>query len=305
MRAVLVSIIAALLLCVNNFAIDELTVVDPSTNTWRMQSSDGKGGYSAIQWGIKGDVQVPADYDGDGIKDVAVWRPSNGTWYVLRSRDGYIFRAKWGQTTSSRAGRIEDVAVPADYDGDKMADLAVWRPVDGRWYILTSQNNFSASHALIARLGINGDVPVPADYDGDGITDTAVFRAAENRWYIAQSKTGSLDTRSFEKADDATLVPGDYTGDGRADLAVFRTGVWIVQDLTNNEIEQFKFGFPDSRPVPGDYDGDGTTDYAVYRGGTFYIYDSAKPRFRALNFGREGDVPLTSLGVKPSIVAVR
>ena len=66
----------------------DLTVVGDGTNVWKMQSSDGAGSFSAVEWGLPGDVRVPADYDGDGIKDIAVWRPSNGNWYVLRSSDG-------------------------------------------------------------------------------------------------------------------------------------------------------------------------------------------------------------------------
>ena len=32
---------------------------------------------------------VPADYDGDGAADVAVYHEAGGTWYLLRSSAGF------------------------------------------------------------------------------------------------------------------------------------------------------------------------------------------------------------------------
>jgi hypothetical protein len=57
-------------------------VYRPSTGVWyRILSSDGS--FLANQWGLPGDVPVPAEYDRDGKMNVAVWRPSNGYWYIL------------------------------------------------------------------------------------------------------------------------------------------------------------------------------------------------------------------------------
>lgn len=125
---------------------DFATFVD---GVWRISTS--MSGYQStvtVNWGLAGDLPVSADYDGDGRDDLAVFRPSNRTWYIQNSGGGHVF-AEFGLAT--------DVPVPGDYDGDGKNDIAVFR--DGLWFI-----NRSTSGMLIASFGLAGDKPLPNSY---------------------------------------------------------------------------------------------------------------------------------------------
>ena len=175
---------------------------------------DFNGGVDAFQWGSGGDIPVGGDYDGDGVTDFTVFRPSNGTWYISQSSNNQ-FRA-------IQFGTLGDKLVPAEYDYDGITDIAVWRPASGVWYVLRS----SDSGLTAVQFGANGDVPVTGDFDGDGRADFVVFRPSNGVWYLFNTTEGFRAVQFGVSIDQP--VPGDYDGDGRHDIAVFRNGVWYL-----------------------------------------------------------------------------
>ncbi len=244
-------------------SIVDIAVRRPESQIWYIRNSSGidlitgnEDGITRKRFGSRiGDIPVPADYDGDGITDLAVRRPSTHYWYILNSSgvdpidnhpDG-ISRVRFGS-------RDEDIPVPADYDGDGRADIAVRRPSTHMWYILNSSgidplaNNPDA--ITRKRFGTRDlDIPVVADYDGDGRDDMAVYRPATQMWYVYNSSSQDLRTgktdgisrfRVYNSQTEDTPVVADYDGDGLADFAIRRpsNGKWYINPSSDPAMDE-------------------------------------------------------------------
>jgi hypothetical protein len=116
---------------------------------------------TSVKWTALATNAVPviADYDGDGKDDFATYTPAQrwlfggvtlgGDWTIWQSSDGAVVTPIWG-------GVLFDTPVPADYDGDRKADLAVWNGRTGYWTIRRADGS-----ARIVQWGQPGDVPIP------------------------------------------------------------------------------------------------------------------------------------------------
>jgi hypothetical protein len=226
--------------------------------------------------------RAPYDFDGDGKTDVGIFRPSDGSWWYLRSLDSQFRVYAFGTGT--------DIITPGDFTGDNKADIAVFRPETGFWFIQRSEDNSFFSFPF----GTTGDVPAPADYDGDGKTDAAVFRPSSATWFILNSNGSGTSIVQFGSSEDKA-VPADYDGDGKADIAIFRPsdGSWWYLQSSNAQFKVYRFGVGTDKPVQGDYTGDGKADIAIFRPSTgeWFFQRSEDNSYYSVPFGAAGDIP--------------
>jgi len=242
-------------------SFDDLIIWRPSTGCWYIQLLSHASGppqpstrLPPIPWGKNGDIPIVSprwsDFDGDGKVDLVIWRPENGHWYILLSSKGYDFRCPPGAYLIYAWGTQGDVPLLADIDFDQKADLVIWRPSNGHWYILLSSRGYSTSSPKIIAWGTRGDVPLVISAFSIYSADLAIWRPSTSMWYLLSGDSGFKQSRiiAFGANGDLPLgmpmepaVPGggpwdkvisehgDFDADLWSDLIVYRpsTGTWL------------------------------------------------------------------------------
>ncbi|MCB0345781.1 MAG: VCBS repeat-containing protein [Bdellovibrionales bacterium] len=199
----------------NGDRIEDISVFSSGVWTIRILNAAGQitSTYTAY-WGVPGDRPVAGDFDGDGLDDLAIYRPvgSNNVsseWWVLRSSTGSGIMYSWGLPG--------DIPIPADINGDGWDDPVVWRPASAVWYMLDSRSGYPF---IASQWGLSSDTPRTADLDRDGRSDSIVWRPSQGIWYTKRSG-GGFGIIGYGASSDVPVV-GNFSALDSVDFAVFR-----------------------------------------------------------------------------------
>lgn len=225
----------------------------------------------------------------------------DGLRFVISPALTDVFLPHRAQVLQTFLNRLPSVS---DYDGDRRADLSVYRPTNRTFNMLASAGNFTV--LTTKQFGLAGDVPIgSADYDGDGKSDMTVFRPSNGTWNILTSSSGFTGSmvKTLGLGTDIPLSGADYDGDRTADIVVFRPsdGTWNILTSASSftQTTVTKFGASGDQPLAGaDYDGDGKADLVVWRRGprTMNVLLSSNQTLLSRNLGPGvafGDIAVT------------
>ncbi len=245
-----------------------------------------------------GTVDTTLDNMSFGPDLLGIRSAGNGSYYVYGTF-GII-----NSTPTNSLGRIvPDLTPPKarfDFDGDGRADISVFRPSDGGWYINQSTAGFASQ-----QWGFPTDKPVTADVDRDGKSDVGIFR--DGQWHTLTSGGIHRFMCLGAPGDKPVIANFDEFGTTSEYFITRRlsSGVpqWYIRGTFNSCYINNQQPPPltlageltSDTPVVGDFDGDSRSEIGYFRNGFWFSMGFGVDAFqgpRSFQWGTAGDIPV-------------
>jgi hypothetical protein len=195
--------------------------------------------------GLRGDIVLLGDPDGDGDDDPCRFRDGQFLCDTAHDGGGAELRLAFGQ-----AG---DRPLLGDLDGEGRDDACLFR---GDQFLCDTAHNGGTAEVVV-NFGQPGELAFLGDVDGDGDDDPCVAR---NGFLLCDTEHdgGAEDVAirvDFGRAGDVLLL-GDVNADGRADPCVHREGRFLCDTRRDGSADLvFRFSAPGATPLLGNVDG--------------------------------------------------
>ena len=257
-------------------------VLANATGTVAVRLGDGLGGFGQLKQSQAGapEALTVADFDGDGLRDVAAASPSFNRVSILMGKGNGMFDPK----VDIAAGPLPMDLVHGDFDGDGLLDLAVADQTSGpvgpgKLAFLRGHGDGSFDLPVLYNAGVEADSLAKGDFDRDGDLDVAVavnLDVIGSAAILLNNGNGTFAPQVLYSTGRfaSDVVVADFDSDHLPDVAVtntFNATTTILRgqgDGTFVLLAQYAPGLAPVALTAGEFDGDDATDLAVVDLGT-------------------------------------
>jgi hypothetical protein len=207
---------------------DSVAFVDDSARFHVYEDLLDSSDVGAFYFGDPGDVPLAGDWNCDGDRTPAAFRPSEGFVY-LRNQLSH-----GPAEMSFFLGDPGDIPLVGDFDGDGCDTVGVYRPSNGKVYL---RNKLGPGAAEVSYyFGNPGDVPFVGDFDGDGVDTIGLHRRSTGLVYFRNTHTqGTADWEFIFGDPGDVIMAGDWNGDGIDTVAAYRPRDGVLYVTNRND----------------------------------------------------------------------